>query len=179
MSQGENKGKQGRKAKTQGISHHPTPWCEIRTTLPLCAKSLLWAFCKSMLLVPTQNLSAKMHRNANIVRNSHNTIPLVQNSHHHIHLCEIRTTPIWATIGHISITSRSSFHTYYISFQILGSQESIDLNGAQFGVETKKLWPFEDDCAKLNGNVAAAPHFATFGALSGAQIMHIICLFES
>ena len=42
-------------------------------------------------------------------------------------------------------------------FQILGSQKSIVSNGAQFGVETKKLWPFEDDCAKLNENVAAAP----------------------
>ncbi|KAL6323886.1 hypothetical protein AAG906_005883 [Vitis piasezkii] len=62
-------------------------------------------------------------------------------------------------------------------------QESIGSNGARFGVETKKLWPFEDDCAKLNGNVAAAPHFATvghvFGALSGAQIMHTICRFEA
>ncbi|KAL6311423.1 hypothetical protein AAG906_035893 [Vitis piasezkii] len=35
--------------------------------------------------------------------------------------------------------------------------ESIASNGPRFGVETKKLWPFEDDCAKLNGNVAAAP----------------------
>ncbi|RVW28125.1 hypothetical protein CK203_116086 [Vitis vinifera] len=91
--------------------------------------------------------------------------------------------PIMATVGPISITSLSSFHAYYISFQILGSQESIGSNGARFGVETKKLWPFEDDCAKLNGNVAAAPHFATvghvFGALSGAQIMHIISLFEA
>ncbi|RVW22942.1 hypothetical protein CK203_093637 [Vitis vinifera] len=39
--------------------------------------------------------------------------------------------------------------------------ESIASNGARFGVETKKLWPFEDDCAKLNWNVATAPHFAT------------------
>ncbi|RVW73711.1 hypothetical protein CK203_054985 [Vitis vinifera] len=65
----------------------------------------------------------------------------------------------------------------------VGVQESIDSNGAQFGVKTKKLWSFEDDCAKLNGNVAAAPHFATvghvFGALSGAQIMHTISLFEA
>ncbi|KAL6349770.1 hypothetical protein AAG906_001657 [Vitis piasezkii] len=48
---------------------------------------------------------------------------------------------------------------------------------------SKKLWPFEDDCAKLNGNVAAAPHFATVGhvfeALPGAQIMHTICRFEA
>ncbi|RVW58775.1 hypothetical protein CK203_108956 [Vitis vinifera] len=94
----------------------------------------------------------------------------------------IRTTPFRQLLG-ISITSRSSFHAYYISFQSLGSQESIGSNGARFGVETKKLWPFEDDCAKLNGNVAAAPHFATvghvFGALSGAQIMHTISLFEA
>ena len=70
-----------------------------------------------------------------------------------------------------------------MSFQILGSQESIASNGAQFGVETKKLWPFEDDCTKMNGNVAAVPHFATvghvFGALSGAQIMLKILCFES
>ena len=75
--------------------------------------------------------------------------PKQSNSHH----------PISATVGNISITSQSSFYAYYISFQILGSQESIGSNGSRFGVETKKLWPFEDDCAKLNGNVAAAPHF--------------------
>ena len=99
--------------------------------------------------------------------------PKQSNSHH----------PISATVRNISITSRSSFHTYYIYFQRFGSQESIGSNGARFGVETKKLWPFEDDCAKLNGNVAAAPHFATvghvFGALYEAQIMHTISLFES
>ena len=70
-----------------------------------------------------------------------------------------------------------------MSFQIFGSHESISLNGARFGVETKKLWPFEDDCAKLNGNVTAAPHFSivghVFGALYGAQIMHTICCFEA
>ena len=97
----------------------------------------------------------------------------MRNSHH----------PILATVGHISITSRCSFHAYYISFQSLGSQESIASNGAQFTVETNKLWPFEDDCAKLNENVAAAPHFATvgyvFGALSGAQIMHTISCFKA
>ena len=41
----------------------------------------------------------------------------------------------------------------------------------------------QDECAKLNGNVAAAPHFATvghvFGELSGAQIMHTIYHFKS
>ena len=84
--------------------------------------------------------------------------PKQSNSHH----------PISSTVGNISITSRSSFHAYYILFQILGSQQSIGSNGAQFGVETKKLWPFEDDYAKLNGNVAAAPHFATVGHVYGA-----------
>ena len=91
--------------------------------------------------------------------------------------------PISETVGPISITSRISFHTYYILFQSLGSQESIASNCAQFGVKTKKLWPFEDDCAKLKGNVAAAPHFATVGhvfeALSRAQIMYTICRFEA
>nr|CAN67372.1 hypothetical protein VITISV_026453 [Vitis vinifera] len=47
----------------------------------------------------------------------------------------------------------------------------------------KKLWPFEDDYAKLNGNVAAAPNFTTvrhvFGALNGAQIMYTIYHFEA
>ena len=99
--------------------------------------------------------------------------PKQSNSHH----------PILATVEHISITFQSSFHAYHISFQSLGSQESIASNGARFGVETKKLWPFEDDCAKLNGNVAVVPHFATvghvFGALYGAQIMHTICRFEA
>nr|CAN70283.1 hypothetical protein VITISV_037802 [Vitis vinifera] len=88
--------------------------------------------------------------------------PKQSNSHH----------PILATVGNI-----------LDHFPNLGSQESIASNGARFGVERKKLWPFEDDCAKLNGNVAAAPNFATvghvFGALSGAQIMHTISLFEA
>ena len=52
-----------------------------------------------------------------------------------------------------------------------------------FGFEMKKLWSFEDDYAKLNGNVAAAPNFATvryvFGELNGAQIMHTIYHFEA
>ncbi|KAL6313454.1 hypothetical protein AAG906_004417 [Vitis piasezkii] len=56
------------------------------------------------------------------------------------------------------------WHTSAISQpRTLISQLRNALNGAQFGVETKKLWPFEDDCAKLNGNVAAAPHFTTIG----------------
>ena len=46
-----------------------------------------------------------------------------------------------------------------MSFQILGSQESSVSNGARFGVETKKLWPFENKHAKLSGNFAAAPPF--------------------
>ena len=47
----------------------------------------------------------------------------------------------------------------------------------------KKLWPFEDDYAKLNGNVAAVPNFSTvrhiFEALPGAQIMHTIYQFKA
>ena len=56
-------------------------------------------------------------------------------------------TPILAIFGHISITSRSSNYAFNISFESLGSHESIASNGARFGFETEKLWPFEDDCA--------------------------------
>ena len=58
-----------------------------------------------------------------------------------------RHTPILETVGHILNNFQSSFHSYHMSFQILGSQESRASNGVQIGVETKKLWPFEDDCA--------------------------------
>ncbi|RVW12874.1 hypothetical protein CK203_105714 [Vitis vinifera] len=39
--------------------------------------------------------------------------------------------PISATVGNISITSQSSFHMYYMSFQSLGSQESSASSGAK------------------------------------------------
>ena len=42
----------------------------------------------------------------------------------------------------------SSNYSYYILFLSLGIQESNSLNGVQIGVETKKLWPFEDERAK-------------------------------
>ena len=150
-------------------SHHPTPLCEIAFV------SIFQKSCSQSLPKISVRKSQECEHCVKFpppsphVRNSHNTTPPVQNSYH----------PISATVGHISITSRSLFHEYYISFQILGSQESIASNGARFGVETKKLWQFEDDCAKLNGNVAAAPHFATVGVLSRAQIMHTICRFEA
>ena len=48
-----------------------------------------------------------------------------------------------------------------MSFWSLGSQESIASNGPWFGFETKKLWPFEDNYAKLNGSGAAAANFTT------------------
>ena len=56
-------------------------------------------------------------------------------------------TPISAIVEHISITSRSSNYACNISLESLGSQKSIDSNGARFSFETEKLWPFEDDCA--------------------------------
>ena len=55
-----------------------------------------------------------------------------------------------ATVGHISSTSWSPFHAYYILFRISGSRESNASNGAWIGAETKKLWLFEDNCAKLS-----------------------------
>ena len=54
-----------------------------------------------------------------------------------------------AIVGHILSTSWSPFHAYYIVFRSSGSQESNALNSVQIGVETKKLWPFEDNCIKL------------------------------
>ena len=157
--------------RKQSNSHHPILWCEIRTTLPPCAKLPLWAFSKNHALGPypkSQCENAQECEHCVKFAQHYSTCakfappyPPVRNSHH--------PTPILATFGHISISSRSSFHAYYISFQILGSQKSIASNGTRFGVETKKLWPFEDDCAKLNGNVAAAPHFATFGKVITTQ----------
>ncbi|RVW73759.1 hypothetical protein CK203_057635 [Vitis vinifera] len=126
------------------------------------------------------------------------------NSHH----------PILATVGNISITSRSSFHAYYISFRSLGSQDSNASNGVQIGVETKKLWSFQENWTELSGNFAhlnprcenlssrcinfahhnsrceihsnvriRVRNFATVGhnfeALPGAQIMHMICRFKA
>ena len=61
-------------------------------------------------------------------------------------------TRFWRTLW-------TSNYVYHMSFRILGSQESSASNGARFGFETKKLWPFEDKCAKLSGNFAAETPF--------------------
>ena len=60
-----------------------------------------------------------------------------------------------ATVGNILSTSWSPFHAYYMLFRSLGSQESNASNGVQIGAEMKKLWPFEDNRAKLSENFAA------------------------
>ena len=49
-------------------------------------------------------------------------------------------------------TSSSPFYIYYIPFRSSGSQESNASNGLQIGAEMKKLWPFEDNCTKLEGH---------------------------
>ncbi|KAL6322947.1 hypothetical protein AAG906_022785 [Vitis piasezkii] len=59
-------------------------------------------------------------------------------------------------LSHFWSTSRSPFSTFYIPFQSSGSQESNASNGAQFGVETKKLQPFEEDHSKVLRNQAFA-----------------------
>ena len=87
---------------------------EIRTTqfsgakfappYPFARNCVCEHFPKSMLSVPTQNLSAKIHRNAKLVRNSHHPIrhsgkvasagcksyPEIRTTL--LHWCEIRTT---------------------------------------------------------------------------------------
>ena len=60
------------------------------------------------------------------------------------------------TFGHISSTSRSPFHAYYILFRISGIQKSNASNGVRIGVEAKTLWPFKDNRIKLCENFAAA-----------------------
>ena len=60
------------------------------------------------------------------------------------------------TFGYILSTSWSLFHAYYISFRSSRSQESNASNSVQIRAETKKLWPFEDNCIKLCENFAAA-----------------------
>ena len=73
--------------------------------------------------------------------------------------------------SHFWSTSRSPFRAYHMSFQSLGSQESIASNGAQFGFETKKLWPFEKNpishlhewivpCAKFAHPLVVCENFA-------------------
>ena len=57
-----------------------------------------------------------------------------------------------AAAGHISSTSWSLFHAYYMSFWSFGSQESNTLNGTQIRAKMKKLWPLEDNCTKLKNN---------------------------
>nr|CAN81521.1 hypothetical protein VITISV_000501 [Vitis vinifera] len=42
------------------------------------------------------------------------------------------------------------YFMHTISLRSSGSQESNASNGARIGVETKKLWLFEDNCAKLS-----------------------------
>ena len=67
-------------------------------------------------------------------------------------LCEIQriavARQIWSTFW-------SPLSTFYISFQSSGIQESNALNGVQIKDKTKKLWPFEGNCAKLKRNFAS------------------------
>ena len=70
-------------------------------------------------------------------------LKILQRTHHE---GNVAAAPLLDTF---QSTSWSPFHAYHMSFQILGSQESRTSNGAQFGVETKKLWLFEDNCIKL------------------------------
>ena len=46
---------------------------------------------------------------------------------------------------------RSPFSTFYIPFQISGSQESAS-NRVRFGAEMRKIWPSEDNCSRLVRN---------------------------
>ena len=77
-NKGENRGKQGRKAKTQGISHYSILWCKIRTTLPPCAN--FWAATQSSL---AQEISAIRSQQEHIlITQTQHTAILRQLQHH-------------------------------------------------------------------------------------------------
>ena len=73
-------------------------------------------------------------------------------------------------LSHFWSTFRSPFSTFYIPFQILGSQESNASNGAQFGVETKKLQPLQASHSKVLRNqpfvARISQHFCTVRCFS-------------
>ena len=51
----------------------------------------------------------------------------------------------------------SIIYILYILFRSSGSQESNASNGLEIGAEMKKLWPFEDNCTKLEGHFEMTP----------------------
>ena len=69
------------------------------------------------------------------------------------------TPPFCYCWTHFWSTFWSSNYAYHILCQILGSQESRASNGMRFGGEMKKLWSFEDKCAKLSENFATETPF--------------------
>ena len=98
-SQGENKGKQGRKAKTQQNSHHPFPLCEIFAQhIPLCEFSFVTNFQKHA-LGPFPKSQCEFHRNANLVKALCEFIFVTNFQNHALCLgepqeCEIRTSSL-------------------------------------------------------------------------------------
>ena len=136
-SYGENKGKQGRKAKTEQFAppHFGNCWEHLDhfLKLKLCVwylvsklgksgvhrfkRCLIWSWNEEVMAVWRWLCKAKRE-------------------------CCSRTpfcycwTRFWSTFW-------SSNYAYHISFWSLGSQESSASNGVRFGFETKKLSPFE------------------------------------
>ena len=56
-------------------------------------------------------------------------------------------------LSHFWSTYRSLFSTFYIPFQISGSQESNASNRVRFGAEMRKIWPSEDNCSRCANGV--------------------------
>ncbi|RVW20042.1 hypothetical protein CK203_114955 [Vitis vinifera] len=61
----------------------------------------------------------------------------------------------------------------------LGSQKSRASNGAQFGVETKKLWSFEDKRAKLSENFAVETPFGRVFHSCETTFWHTSAIFST
>ena len=81
--------------------------------------------------------------------------------------------------SHFWSTFLSPFFTFYLPFQILGSQESNVSNRVRFGAEMRKIWPSEDNCIKLRENFAPAQASANFAPAHASLVWNLLCSADS
>ena len=92
--------------------------------------------------------------------------------------------PHFATVEHIfeALTGAQIMHTIsrFKSWEVRSPELQTVLN---LELKRRSYGHLKKNCAKLNENVAAAPHFTTIGhifeALPRAQIMHTISCFKA
>ena len=76
-------------------------------------------------------------------------------------------------LSHFWSTYWSPFSTFYIPFQISGSQESNASNGVWIGAEIRKIWPSQDNCIQLKDKFASC-EFGTPTCEIKAQLAKVI-----